>query len=76
MANAKADKLKQKIAALTQQLEELNQKQEPLTRKSEGFPELIAAFDNVVKTHKVTAVDVLEVLLKAKRTGLTLTKPE
>lgn len=74
MANAKADKIKKKIAVLTQQLEELAQKPEPLTRKSEGFPELIAAFDHVVKTHKVNAAEVLEVLLKAKRTGLTLNK--
>lgn len=74
--DAKRDKLKQKISALTQQLEALEQKPVQLTRQSEGFPELIAAFDTVVKTHKAAPVDVFEVLLKAKRTGLTLVKKD
>ncbi|MCB5191454.1 hypothetical protein LG198_12015 [Methylobacillus arboreus] len=74
--DAKREKLKQKISALTQQLEALEQKPSQLTRQSEGFPELIAAFDTVVKTHKVASVDVFEILLKAKRTGLTLVKKD
>lgn len=76
MANidTKREKLKQKISALTEQLEALAQKPVELNRQSEGMPELIAAFDAVVKNHKVAAVDVFEVLLKAKRTGMTLSK--
>lgn len=76
MANfdVKKEKLKQKISALTQQLEAMEQSPQQLTRQSEGMPELIGAFDAVVKTNKVTPVEVFEILLKAKRTGLTLTK--
>lgn len=76
MANfdVKKEKLKQKISALTQQLEALEQPPQQLNRQSEGMPELIAAFDTVVKTNKVAPVEVFEVLLKAKRTGLTLIK--
>lgn len=72
--DTKREKLKQKISALTEQLEALEKKPVELNRQSDGMPELIAAFDTVVKTHKVAAVDVFEVLLKAKRTGLTLVK--
>ncbi|SNR93239.1 hypothetical protein SAMN05192560_1812 [Methylobacillus rhizosphaerae] len=72
--DTKREKLQQKISALTEQLQALEQKPAQLNRQSDGMPELIAAFDAVVKTNKVAAVDVFEVLLKAKRTGLTLTK--
>ncbi|ABE48934.1 MULTISPECIES: hypothetical protein [Methylobacillus] len=72
--DTKREKLKQKISALTEQLEALEKQSVELNRQSEGMPELIAAFDAVVKTHKVSALEVFEVLLKAKRTGMTLVK--
>lgn len=72
----KRDKLQQKIDALTQQLQQLDQPSQLLTRKSSGVPEVIAAFDAAVKANKTTAVELFELLLKAKRTGLTLTKKD
>ncbi|MBL8504837.1 hypothetical protein [Methylobacillus glycogenes] len=72
----KREKLQQKIDALTQQLQQLEQPSQQLTRKSEGVPEVIAAFDAAVKINKTTPVELFELLLKAKRTGLTLIKKD
>ncbi|MCB5188493.1 hypothetical protein LG200_10845 [Methylobacillus caricis] len=66
-------KLQQKIADLQAKLEAL-ETPTSLDSKSEGIPELIEKLNEVIKLHKVTAPEVIEVLLKAKRTGLTLVK--
>lgn len=65
-------KLQEKIASLQAQLDGLDHKAVVLSRNSEGIPELIEQLNEVIKFHKVEAVDVIEVLLKAKRTGRTL----
>ncbi|MCB5186296.1 hypothetical protein LG201_13860 [Methylobacillus gramineus] len=66
-------KLQQKIADLQSKLEAL-EAPATLDSKSEGIPELIEKLNEVIKLHKVAAPEVIEVLLKAKRTGLTLVK--
>lgn len=71
-SQTKKVKLQEKIAALQAQLAGLDQKPVVLTRTSEGVPALIEQLNEVIKLHQVEAVDVIEVLLKAKRTGRTL----
>ncbi len=76
VSQVKRVKLQEKIASLQAQLADLDQKPVSLTRSSDGVPELIEQLNKVIKLHKVETVDVIEVLLKAKRTGRTLAPKE
>lgn len=75
VTDVKKQKIQEKIAELQAKLAELDTPAE-LTSKSEGIPEVIEKINEVIKLHKVSSREVFEVLLKAKRTGLTLVEKE
>lgn len=71
--NAKRIKLEQRIAKLQEKLSVIDDVKS-VNSKSEGFPDLIEKLNEVIKIHKIDTTTAIEVLLKAKRTGFTLTK--
>lgn len=73
VTNSKRIKLEQKIAELQEKLSTINDIKY-VNSKSEGFPDLIEKLNEVIKLHQIDTATAIEVLLKAKRTGLTLTK--
>ena len=48
-------------------------KTDSITKDSEGIQSLLDAIDSVAKIHKVKVPDVIKVISRIKRTGLTIT---
>lgn len=73
-AAKKREKIQAQIAELKEKLETLTASEFPLSKRSPGMPELIAAFNSVLEQNGVETLELFEYLLKAKRTGMKLSK--